>query len=306
MINRLFSNIYGNVGTNIQDTSSGMATIIKVYINDIYRDLLRRANWQSYNPDYQITTVAGTRDYVLPSNFGKEKYVYDSSNLRYIPFIDFDSISEKYPALVNTQGTVDRYTIFYRSVRTQPTSASTLSFSSSSSADTTQSVRIKGTDSNDIELEETITLNGMTPVPTVNTYKEIRSITKSATTTGRISGTSNAAAVVIAVLAPADLDYKVKIMRFNQTPGSVIVFNVPYHIEPYSLSNDNDVPVIDCADILELGATAKAWRYKRQFQKAADMQLLYEQGIMQLLWDKENQPNETHLINVRPYDRNSG
>lgn len=303
MTNKLFVTIYGNVGTNIQDTSSAMATIIKVYCNNSYREILRRLNWDFINHNYEISAVAGTQDYVLPSNFGKEVYLRDSTNLRYIPFISFSELAEKFSDTLSSQGTVDRYTIINDVVRNQPSSASTLSFVSSSSADTSQSVRVKGTDSNDIELDETISLNGTTPVPSTNSYKEIRSITKSATTTGRITCTSNSGAVTNAIMAPADLDYKVKKLRLHSIPGNALTLSFPYHFEPYPLSNDNDVPVMDCADGIELGATMMAWRYKRQFAKATEYERMFEKWVVDAAWNMENMPNRTHLINPKTYDR---
>lgn len=303
MINRTFSTIYGNVGTNIQDSSSAMATVIKTYCNNSYFEVLRRVNWRSIKPDYQITVVAGTQDYILPSDFGKELYVYDTTNLRYLPFVSLEQLAEQFATSLASQGTSDRYTIFNDVVRKQPTSASTLSFASSSTGDTSQSVRIKGTDANDIEVDETITMNGTTAVPTTLTYKSIRSITKSASTTGRITATSNSAAVTVAVLAPADLDYKVKKLRLHYIPGSGLTLNVPYNINPYPLSSDYDAPIFACADGIELGATMQAWRYKRQFAKASEYERLFEKWIIDAVWNMENQPNQIHLINPKTADR---
>ena len=303
MTNKLFVNIYTNVGSDIQDTSTAMQAHIKRFCNEAYFETLRRLNWDGVNLNHQISVVAGTRDYVLPSDFGKEKYVHDATNLRYIPWISPEELAEKFPDTLSTQSAVDRYTIFQDAVRNQPSSASTLSFSSSSASDTTQTVRIKGTDANDVELDESITLNGTTAVPTANTYKSIRSITKSASTVGRVTATSNAAAVTVAVLAPADLDYKVLKLRLHETPGTALTLNMPYHIKPYPLSNDYDAPVFDCADGIELGARARAWQYKRQFQKAQDVMLQYEKWIVDAAWEMENQPNRTHQLNPKTYER---
>lgn len=304
MINRLFTTMVSNVGNNIQDTSSGTQTVIKRMLNDVYFDFLRRVNWRSINYTYTLTCVAGTQDYVLSNDFGKELYVYDSNNLRDIPFIFLEQMESKRPGRLATQGTVDSYTLFDSPVRVQPSSSSTLSVVSSSSTDTSQMVRIKGIDSSGIELEESISLNGTTSVPTVNSYSEIRSISKSASTTGKVTIISNGGSLTNAIMSPADLDYKVKIMRFQDIPGNVILFKIPYYRRPSPLTNDNDVPVIDCCDVLEDGATAKMWRYKRQFAKAQEFERLYEKGIVQVAWDKENQPNQTQTLNVRPYSRN--
>lgn len=303
MINRLFSTVVANVGSNIQDTSTPMQTIIKRFSNDAYFEILRRFNWDTIDPDYSFPTVAGTQDYVLPNNFKKEIYLYDTTNLRYIPYISLAQLVEKFPESISTQGLVEQYTIFPDVVRTQPTSASTLSIVSSSASDTTQQVRVKGTDSNDVEIEESVTLTGTVAAVTTNSYKEIRSISKSATTVGRITITSNSGVVTNAILSLTDLDYKVTKIRLHSIPNSVITYKLPYHINPYPLVNDMDTPIIDCAEGIELGATMRAWRYKRQFQKAQEFERLFEKWINDVIWDKENQPNRTNLLNPKPYSR---
>lgn len=303
MRNKLFSSIYANIGSNVQDTSSAFQTVAKRYANGAYFEILRRINWDAINHTHTITTVAGTQDYVLPTDFGKELYVNDQTNLIPIHFISLGDLADKYPATLSTQGSVLRYTIIESAVRAQPTSASTLSLVSSAAGDTTQTVRIKGTDANNVELDESVTLNGTSSQASSNTYLTIRSITKDGTTTGRITITSNSGAVTVAVMQPADLDYKVKLLRLHYVPSGVITLGMPYHIRPLPLVNDNDVPVFDCADGIELKGTAHSWRYKRQFAKAKEFDRLFETWLADTAWDQENQPNQTHQINPVPYSR---
>jgi len=301
--NKLFVTIYGNVGSAVQDTSSTMSTIIKAHCNKRYREIQKRLNHRAIDFNYSFALVAGTQDYILPSDFGKELYVYDSTNLRYLPFISMEELAEKYPDSLASQGTFDRYSIFQDVVRAQPSAASTISFSSSSAGDTTQYMRVRGTDANDVELEESVLLTGTTPAATTNSYKTIRMISKSGSTTGRITGTSNSAAVTVCVLAPADLDYKVLKLRTHYIPSNVATIKLPYVIKPYPLSNDYDSPVFDCADGIELGAIADTWRYKRQFAKAHEFDGLFERWIVDTQWDEENQPNQTKTFNVKMYNR---
>ena len=47
---------------------------------------------------------------------------------------------------------------------------------------------------------------------------------------------------------------------------------MPYHIKPLPLLSDNDYPIIDIADLLEIGAKADGWKYKRQFAKSREME----------------------------------
>lgn len=303
MINRLFVNMYTNVGANVQDTSSGMATIIKNYLNDIYFDVLRRTNWEVTDPDYSFITIAGQQDYVLPSNFGKEMSVTDNTNKITIKPITQQQLAEDYTTQLSSQGTVGRYSIINRPVRLQPTSSSTVSLVSSSVLDSTQTVRIRGEISNGTMIEESLTLNGTTPVVSSNVYTKVRNIAKSSTTIGYVTVTSNSGAVVVAILAPADLSYLVKIIRLNQIPSNALTILMPYVIDPYPMVSDFDQPIINTGDILELGATMKSWRYKRQFDKALEYEKQYEKGIASLIWEMANTTNRTQLFHPTPYDR---
>lgn len=303
MTNKLFTTIVSNVGTSIQDTSSAMQTIIKVYANNAYREILRRVNWDAINQTYTISAVAGTQDYALPSDFGKELYVLDTTNDIELDFISLPELIQNFPSTTSSQGLVERYCVFLDNILTQPSAASLVTFSSSSSADTTQSVFIKGTNSSDLEISETITLNGTTGVLTTLSYKTVSAVSKSSSTTGVITGTSNSGAVTIASMSSAVLDYKVRKLRLHQVPTNALTIKAPYHVKPSPLTNDYDTPVFDCADGIELGAIMQSWRYKRQFEKAQEFERLFEKWIVDQAWDMENQPNQTKTLSPKTYDR---
>ena len=304
-MNRVFSDMKTNVGNNIQDTSSTMASIIGTYLNDIYKDILRRKNWEFIDNDYTFNTTSGTQEYVLPDNFGKEISVRDSTNKRQLSRITLQQLDDDYVSTITDQGTLYRYYIHDRAARKQPSSSSVLACVSSAAGDTTQTLRISGRDSNGVQLSEDVSLNGITPVNTSNSYIEILAISKDAVTTGRVTITSNSAAVTNAIIAPDIKSYRVKKIGFHYVPNSTVAVVLPYVINPQPLSDDNDFPLINCADVLELGATMKAWRYKRQFAKAEDYKKEYEQGIATLMWDAENQPNQVKLFAPRPYSRDT-
>lgn len=75
-----FTTIQTNISNNVQDTSNEMKTLIGVYINNRYRDTLRRVNWEAVNLTYSFNTVAGQALYTMPSDFKKEIYAYNSTN----------------------------------------------------------------------------------------------------------------------------------------------------------------------------------------------------------------------------------
>lgn len=90
-----------------------------------------------------------------------------------------------------------------------------------------------------------------------------------------------------------------KKIRFYQTPNQVLAIQMPYVKQGTSLTATTDLPIIDMADLAsELGATADAWRTKRQFNKAADFETQYEQVIMEMVWAIENDPNR--IVQFRP------
>jgi len=75
-----FTTIQTNISNNVQDTSPEMKVLIGVYINNRYRDILRRINWNATNFTYSITTSAGSALYTLPGDFKKEMYAYNSTS----------------------------------------------------------------------------------------------------------------------------------------------------------------------------------------------------------------------------------
>lgn len=303
MINRIFSDMVSNVGSNIQDTSSAMQTIIKRYVNDTYFDFLRRINHQAANYNYTVSIISSQQDYPLIYDFGKEMYVYDATNQKQLSYISSTDIIENFPESLSVVGTADKYTIINSPIRKSLPGAEKLLIASDSASDTTQLVRIKGIDSNDIEINESVTLVGTTPQQTTATFKDIRAISFDSVRTGTVTITSSSTSTVVAIVASGVLDYKIKLLRLFQIPGYSATYKIPYIINPLPLSTNYDTPIIDCSDILELGATMRAFKYKRQFSKAQEYERSYESSIVQFIWDKENQPNQIKQFNPKTYDR---
>ena len=301
-MNRTFTSMKANVGNNIQDTSTSMATIIGRYLNDVYFDLLRRKNWENIDDDYSFSTASGTSDYILPQNFKKEVYVLDSTNSRNLSKVTMLQLVNDYASTLTQSGTVERYAIIKKRCQLQPTSASVLSIVSAAAGDTTQTCFVTGISSG-VRVSESITLTGTTPVASANSYTEILSISFSAVRSGKITITSNSGAVTIGVVAPDVLDYFENVIRFHEVPSGVVTIKMPYYLKPTPFLNDYDVPVIDASDVIEAGATATAWRYKRQFSKAQEWERVFEKMVNQLIWDEENQPNQIRYLNIQPYSR---
>ncbi len=300
-MNKSFSVIRGNVGGEIQDSSSAFSTLIGKFINRRYFQVLRSINWQNIQPDYTFSTVASTQRYVLPDDFSKE--ISCASDDTPLQKTTLEKLYEVYGD-ISDSGIVERYCIIEDCVQAQPTSTSILTIKSSSSADTTQTILVRGI-SGGVETYESVTLLGTSDATTTNSYTRIKGISKSAVTTGFVTIDSNTAVVTQAIIPKETLVTNYKLIILHNVPSSVTTIALPYITQPMPLSQDYDYPVVDVADILELGALADAWRYKRQFSKAQTLELLFTQNLVQYIFDKENQPNMINQFIPETFDRDS-
>jgi len=301
-MNKNFLKIQNNVANEVQDTSTAFKSIIKEYINARYFQILRSINWQNVRYDYTFDTVSGTQDYVLPDDFYKPLTVRDSTNGLELSEVDMQALVTDYPDAVSEEGTVHRYTILEEPVKVQPASALAISIVSSSGSDTTQTVLVRGI-SDGMEMTEEETLTGETPAVTTATFTRIIGISKSAVTVGKI--TLTAGTPTIAVLSPATLESRYKIMRLHYVPSAVITIACPYTIKPLPMSDDMDYPILDIADLIENGAKADAWRYKRQLARANVFEALFTSGLADFIWDKENQPNKICQFRPNTYNKDN-
>ena len=71
---------------------------------------------------------------------------------------------------------------------------------------------------------------------------------------------------------------------------------------PSDLSANTDLPILDCDYEVELGATAEAWRTKRQFAKASDFDRQFEEHIMHMIWRRENDPAKPQQFIPKTWD----
>lgn len=301
MPNKSFTQLKTNIGAEVQNSSSAFATIIGRFINRRYFQILRAINWQNIQPDYTFATVSGTQRYVLPDDFGKEISCTDKTNDIELSKTTLEKLYEDY-ADISSSGTVERYCIIEDCVQAQPSAASVLAIVSSSSADTTQTIFIRGIVSG-VETYESVTLTGTDSVNSANSYTRIKGISKSAVTAGKVTITSNAAAVTNAVIPKETLETRYKLAVLHYVPAGVYTIAMPHIINPMPLSQDYDYPVIDIGDLIELGTLADVWRYKRQFAKAQTLEILFNQQLQEYIFAKENEPNMIHQFIPIPYDR---
>jgi hypothetical protein len=187
-------------------------------------------------------------------------------------------------------------------VRTQPAADGIVTVVSSSTADTTQTVYVRVIDSNGRETGESISLNGTSSVNGTLTVSRVLGISKSAATTGSVTITRDA--TTLAIMSPDVVVSRIKLLRFASAPTTAFTCEIIYVQDLLPMKNAYDYPSVDCCDALEAGATADAWRYKRQFQKASDYEQIYEKKVANIAYNYEAHPNKVTMMNPVTYSRN--
>lgn len=94
-------------------------------------------------------------------------------------------------------------------------------------------------------------------------------------------------------------------LRLYKNPDSSITLMVPYQVGPQDMIADTDTPILDCDYEVEIGATAEAWRTKRQFAKAADFENQFEEHIKHMIWRRENFSNKVVQFMPQTFDKNN-
>jgi len=303
-MNKDFNTMKTEVGQRIQDSSAAMATIIGTFLNKRMFQVLRTINWGNVDYDYTFTTVSGTQNYVLPDDFGKEISARDATNGLEIAKTDYPTLVNNFAGEVDDSGTVGRYVIYEDTVQAQPSASSVLAIVSSSSADTTQTILVRGISSG-VEITETVTLTGTSSANSANSYTRVKGISKSAVTTGTVTVTANSAAVTVATLAPKTTEARYKLIKLHYVPTTAIVISLPYSIQPMPMTEANDYPCIDIADLIEIGAEADSWFYKRQGAKATAKETQFNLELQQYIFNKENNPNEVVTFKPVTYSKDN-
>ena len=193
-----------------------------------------------------------------------------------------------YVDIQDTDGTPSVYWREEDTVAAQPSAASTLSLSSSSTSDTSTVVRIWGVSSGE-NVTEIVTLSGTTPVATSFSYTRIDRVSKDSTTVGIVTMTSNAAAVTVATMAPREVAPRYQKLHLVPRPSSALVYTISYKAKMLRLELDQDIPVLPCQQAMINGAYSDALKEQRQFQKAVVQEQKYEDLIEWLLGTIERQ-----------------
>ncbi len=255
-------------GQRIKNTTSGASgTVFQIKSVDSATQITLDRPYDGTTGTSQTYKVLGKERYTLPVELAEisfiwhedydSVYVLDQVDERDLHFNSWDRDSTATPT--------SYYIMDPTSVDRQPSAASTIRIVSSSNASGDQSaanvvVLIEGIVSGVPDREE-IVLNGTTAVDGSKSFTSINRITKTKTTTGRVTVSdaipSAGSGATLATLAP-DLTYQTAIytrIGLNPLPDdSNIILNVWGYRQPKELVNDNDIsewgPEFDMLEVL--------------------------------------------------------
>ena len=299
-----FLDILNNVQNEVRDTSTAFTSIVKPYVNSRYVDIINRLitlNLFEINRKTTLATIANQRTYEMPIDFGEIISVVDTTSNRILDVVTEQEWIQKYGSSLVTTGVP--FVVILNgdgTVLTQPSSASKLTFVSSSSSDTTQSALIRGI-SGSAERYETINLSGTTSGQSSNSYDYILQVIKNAVTIGAVTFTYSTGGGNVSIIAPESKTQQSRTIGFHYIPSGIYSIDIRYKRDIKPMVDDNDSPIIGIADGIELGAKADAWRNKRQIATAADFENRYEMWFDKYI--NQRNANIVHQFDITPYSR---
>lgn len=263
-----FSEMVDQVAERINITDTAYKTKIKDWINYRYDDIISRYDWPQLYRTGSTAVAAGDSTLTLPRDIDVLLNIHDRTNDISLSPLNPSAGGRGYVDSIDNSGVTYIYWFEGVSVLAQPSSASVLAVVSSSASDTSQTVRIWGTDSNGAEVNDSVTLNGTNAQNTTVSFARVDRVSKDSNAAGLVSATSNAGAVTVFKMDPYNFGTSNNVIRLMPPSGSAVTFNYTYKFKLPRLLNDEDTPMLDCSHCLVIGAYVSALRQQRQHSKA--------------------------------------
>jgi len=166
-----FSVIKANVGSYVQDTSSAFSTIVGLWVNNRYRDIINSYDWEQLYHNQSLTTTANTSAYAFDENTERLIYAVDITNDCPINIVTEQDFLQNYGDALTDTGSPDTCFLVSDVAASQPETGQKLIIKSSSASDTTQTILLRGLSSTAGEVYESLTCNGTTAVTASNIPK---------------------------------------------------------------------------------------------------------------------------------------
>ena len=327
MINDTYKRIQVRAMALVQNTSTSTTNAndllpkVKDWCRTRYDRILRSFPWDELNRSYNLSVTAGTRDYALRYDLEQIIKMWDTTHGFEITAYDirdhvrFNAINLEISGNVQT-GNPDQYIdIGSKSVQALMSIADKVQVLSTSASDVSPAIiRITGEVSG-MPVGENITLTGVTAVDSSNTFDasaelQITAGSSSAILTDLIGVVTvrekTTTANVIAKLSPNERAPYYKWIRLSVEPASALTAQVWYKKRWLPLTNDNDAPLIPCANEIVEGVVADALWEDGQELAARAQEQKFSNSVTELWYSRRPRNLITQIVpdNGDPQARN--
>ena len=277
-----FREIQRRVQARIQNTSTSISEAndllpkIKDWINIRYDRVYRSFPWDGTIDDYTFTLTASTKEYVFEREVFKVWAIFDQTNGRDIKqrnvqrHFRFDAVDTEILGSPTTGDSRSWYPVGTYTVNAEiGGSAETVDVVSTSALDITPNVvRVVG-NVGGVQIGENVVLTGTSTATTTNTFDANQKLRVSVGTStgvrksvvGKITVSGNTSSTVFAEVSPQEFAHEYHWFRVSPQPkssGTQPTWQVWHSLPIEFLVDDNDIPIIDCANELEQGAFSDA------------------------------------------------
>lgn len=317
MTNDTFKRIQVRAMALVQNTSTSTSNAndllpkVKDWCRTRYDRILRSFPWNELVRTYNLSVTASTRDYALRYDLEEIVKIWDATHGQEITAqtiqdnIRFIAPIEEVAGNIQT-GQVDTYTdIGSKSVSALLSTSDQVQVLSTSASDVSPMViRIQG-EVNGILLAESLTLTGVTAVTSTNTYDSGTELIVSAgTSDGTLQDLVGVVTVreqdttsnVLAKLAPNERAPLYRWVRLSPTPASASTFTIWYKKRWYPLVNDNDIPLVPCANELVEGIVADALWEDGQEVAAQAQESKFAKSVTELWFSRRPRNLITQMV----------
>lgn len=252
-----------------------------------------------------LTTEADVSEYALSPLVDTSKMInmYSEDRRWTIRVISRREFQERFPDTSLISGDpVIAYLSGYTPVSKQPTSASQLTLVST--AADTSIVTIDGLNTDGILIREEITLDGLNPVVSVNSFTRIMGRSINGFLNGIVTMTSNGGAVTNAVISPRDRQGLMPKLTFYPTPSSAksLYYDACMKLPP--LVSDNDMSLIpeQYHDAIEEYCLFRGYKHKKDTVNANASLQLFKERVEEAVRDDRGPSREIIVNGARGFN----
>jgi hypothetical protein len=271
----MISRVATNLG--ILNTSAYATTQIPRFLQQVYEKIWNEDQWNDLVGQTYLATIApNARSFVLPKKYSAVLKAYNDATGVPISIRDFPTFGDDAFTIDTVVFNINDFSSMARAasqgVLVQPSTPQVVKILSAAANDKGVSIRITGRDANGEVIAETILTNasnGTTPVASTNSYASITSISKTLIPSlGVISVTDNSGNQ-LGTIGQWEVTPEYRVYQLNGTTLNNATIQCIVRLAFVPMTNTFDVPLMNCCEALEDGATAEGFRESKDFEKAA-------------------------------------